>query len=336
MNSKMNKVRVLVSVFPFLFFLLSCGISPLGGPTPVALFSPTAPAAPLPAPDMHLVAMDYPRLDGSTSALPLQVLLACKILDVSCIWGPPLFWERRISPVVSSAPLESVEKVLDISHHGTHDAYVNLIENRTDFILVARVPSADELELALAADVELDVRPVALDAFVFLAHKDNSVETLTPDQVRGVYSGAITVWQAVGGQAGEITAYQRNPNSGSQELMDDLVMRGTPMIEAPDMILETMIGPINAIHDDPLGLGYSVFYYATFMLPDENIKLLGVGGVVPTSETITSSSYPLVTGVYAVLRVDSPSDSGAVLLRDWLFSEAGQAVVKESGYVPIR
>ena len=72
------------------------------------------------------------------------------------------------------------------------------------------------------------------------------------------------------------------------------------------------------------------------MLPDENVKLLGVNGVLPTSETIASGTYPLVTGVYAVLRADLPPDSSAVLLRDWLFSEAGQAVVKESGYVPIR
>jgi phosphate transport system substrate-binding protein len=166
-------------------------------------------------------------------------------------------------------------------------------------------------------------------------HKDNPVSSLTLEQIRRIYAGEITDWSELGG-VGRINAYQRDRNSGSQELMEELVMKGTPMSDAPNMILPSMMGPINAIHDDPLGIGYSVFYYATFMLPDENIILLGVGGVVPTSETITSSSYPLVTEVYAVVRGDTPPDSSAVMLRDWFLTDAGRETVKESGYVPIR
>jgi phosphate transport system substrate-binding protein len=96
------------------------------------------------------------------------------------------------------------------------------------------------------------------------------------------------------------------------------------------------MGPINAISSDPQGIGYSVFFYASFMLPDENVRLLGIEGVVPTSETIASREYPLVTEVYAVVRAAMPTDSTAVMLRDWLLTEEGQEAVEESGYVPIR
>jgi ABC-type phosphate transport system substrate-binding protein len=113
-------------------------------------------------------------------------------------------------------------------------------------------------------------------------------------------------------------------------------MKGTRMSDAPNMIFPSMMGPINAIHDDPLGIGYSVFYYATFMLPDENIKLLGIDGVIPTSETIASREYSLVTEVYAVVRADTAPNSPAVMLRDWFLTEGGQATVEESGYVRIR
>ncbi len=41
------------------------------------------------------------------------------------------------------------------------------------------------------------------------------------------------------------------------------------------------MGPINAIGQDPLGIGYSVYYYAVFIFPNEDVKLLGVEGVVP-------------------------------------------------------
>ena len=292
-------------------------------------------ATPTIPPDTAMIARDYPRVDGSTSAHPLQVYMACKILDVKCEWMPPIFSERTLFPDSSSAPAEAVETVANIWHTGTHTAYVNLINKETDFIIVARMPSDDEIREAGVRGVKLDIQSIALDAFVFLAYVGNPVQSLTIEQIRDIYTGKITDWDELGG-TGAIHAYQRNRNSGSQELMDDLVMRGAPMIDAPDMIFESMVGPINAIRDDPQGIGYSVFFYATFMLPDENVKLLGVEGVVPTSETIASREYPLVTEVYAAVRENMPAGSRAVMLRDWLLTEQGQDVVRESGYVPIR
>ncbi len=326
----MSKILMNLALIPLLFSLFACK------PTEASVVvTPRGAYTAGPPPDVTAIVRDYPRVDGSTSAHPLQIVVACKILGVACMWVPPLFSERRIYPIIDSASPQAVEKVTAIQHSGTHDAYVNLIERNTDLILVARLPSDDELQAARAKHVRLDVRPIALDAFVFLVHKDNPLESLSLDQIRDIYSGQVTDWSTLGG-TGQINAYQRDRNSGSQELMEDLVMKGMPMVEAPDMIFETMVGPINAIHNDPLGIGYSVYYYAAFMLPDENVRLLGVDGVIPTSETIASRDYPLVTEVYAVVRADMSSTSPAILLRDWLLIPAGQEAVSESGYVPIR
>jgi phosphate transport system substrate-binding protein len=97
-----------------------------------------------------------------------------------------------------------------------------------------------------------------------------------------------------------------------------------------------MMGPINAIGSDPLGLGYSVYYYATFINPGENIKLIGVDGVSPTSATIADRSYPLTTQVYAVIREGTRRKSSVVQLRDWLLTSEGQTLVEKSGYVPVQ
>ena len=268
------------------------------------------------------------------------MLIACKILGVRCGWVPPspLSTERRILPELgtTSEPSGVAKTLASIEHSGTHESYVNLISGKADFLLVARPPSDDELRSARSARVKLEVTVVALDAFVFLVNARNPVDDLTIDQVRGIYTGAITDWAEVGGTAGQIKAYQRDRNSGSQELMEALVMKGTRMIEAPDMIMETMAGPINAVGRDPQGIGYSVYYYATVMLPDSKVKLVGVGGAMPTSETIGRRTYPLVAEVYAALRGGMPRDSTAVMLRDWLLTTDGQAVVVESGYVTAR
>jgi phosphate transport system substrate-binding protein len=200
---------------------------------------------------------------------------------------------------------------------------------------VARPPSQDELLAAQLRGVDLEVTPVALDAFVFLVNNENPVEDLTLESVRGIYTGEITQWSELIRTVGEIHTYQRNRNSGSQELMEKLVMHGASMVESPDMILESMMGPINAISEDPLGIGYSVYFYAAFMYPHEMIKMIAIDGVLPTSTNIAARSYPLTTEVYAVIRSDTPQQSMSRLLLGWLLTDEGKEAIAASGYVPI-
>jgi phosphate transport system substrate-binding protein len=298
-------------------------------PTPGITATPTI------KPDLNLIARDYPRVDGSTSTKPLHTVIACKAFGLRCVWQEPIFSERTIAPDLKEGLRAEANKLFEATRHtGTNPAYMNLINGKTDLILVARAPSEDELNAAKQNRVEPDARPFALDAFVFLVNVKNPVDNLTIENVRDVYTGKITDWAILGGK-GTIKAYQRDRNSGSQELMDALVMRGTPMIKSPDMIVETMMGAVNAIGRDPQGVGYSVYYYATFMLPDKNVKLAGVNGVKPTSANIAARAYPLTAPVYAVTRKNLPGNSSAALLRDWLLTQEGQAAVAESGYVPL-
>jgi len=311
--------------------------------TTAACLVPTTPLVPG---DTSAIERRYPKVDGSTSAFPLQVLVACTILGVPCGWeeSTPFDRTRTIAPVPGAeASPEAVQLIFDLQHNGTHDAYVNLIEGRVDIILVARLPSQDELQTSQARKVALDLRAVALDAFVFLVNAQNPIEELSLQTIRDMYTGKITRWSDLGisveageGSSRDITTYRRNPNSGSQELMEELVMRGEPMIESPDLMLPTMMGPIMAIAADPLGIGCSVYYYAVYMLPTEEVKLIGVDGVLPTSESIAARSYPLTTEVYVAIREGLAPDHTAVLLRDWLLTADGQEVIAESGYVPLQ
>ena len=117
--------------------------------------------------------------------------------------------------------------------------------------------------------------------------------------------------------------------------MKALVMQDTPKIDAPDMILPSMVGPFNAISSDPQGIGYSVYFYAAVIFPDVWVDMVAVDGVMPDSENIASRNYPLTTEVYVVVREGMAEDSTAVLMRDWLLTEEGQAAVAKSGYVPV-
>ena len=337
----MNRKPSLFILAAFSLFVSACGGSttaPTVSPTNTQVVTESAPPTTRAVDISQLSVRNYPRVDGSTSAYPLQITLACQILDIPCIWleGDLFGITRSIIPNPEfEGSSDKVEKIYNIWHSGTHGSYMNLIEGNADIIIVARPPSEDELQAAEHADLHLEIKPIALDAFVFVLNEKNHVDDITLDNIRNVYTGEITHWWQLGGSLGQIHTYQRNRNSGSQELMESLVMRGTPMIESPEMILDSMMGPIHAISDDPVGIGYSVYFYAAFIFPHERVKMIAVDGVHPTSENIADRSYPLTTEVYAVIKEDAPHDSAARLLLDWLQTPEGQAAVSESGYVPI-
>ena len=110
----------------------------------------------------------------------------------------------RIDGSTATIPLGSaVMKALAGTDKGmvfnkTSKAYENLIKGDKDLILVT-YPSAEEFQLAKDAGVELEVIPVVRDALVFLANTANPVAGLISEQVKQIYTGAITNWAAVGG-----------------------------------------------------------------------------------------------------------------------------------------
>jgi phosphate transport system substrate-binding protein len=224
----------------------------------------------------------------------------------------------------------------------THQAYVNLIEGKSEIGLLARAPSPDELEVARSQNVALDVVPCALDAFVFLVNTENPVRNLTTSQIRDIYAGKIEDWKTVGGVKGGITAYQREENSGSQQLMRELVMKDVPFkkpteryARVPQLVGRLMSSVFLELTSDKVGLAYSVYYYERFMSGSPRTRTIVIDGVEPTFHTIRQRKYPYTTEVFVVTRKGIDRHAPAARLRDWLLSAEGQLVVRESGYVPL-
>jgi phosphate transport system substrate-binding protein len=275
------------------------------------------------------------------------MIIACKIFGVSHAWVHDTRDDtRKLSPVVDDTFYkESREEFIHEEQlcafvgelaqaHGTFEAYLGLIYNRVDLALVARLPSEDELMLARKLGVQLDVRPIALDAFVFLLNGRNPVSSLTIERIRDIYSGRIVNWHDVGGPDAPIRPYQRPRNSGSQELMEKLVMRGRRMMKSPDLLTGSLMSTtFLALDEDAYGIGYSVYYYHEFMSPHKDVKGCAVDGIAPSSKNIGSRQYPFVSEVYSVTRRDLSKEHPAFRLRDWLLGHAGQSIVDESGYV---
>ncbi|SHH84379.1 ABC-type phosphate transport system, substrate-binding protein [Sporobacter termitidis DSM 10068] len=225
------------------------------------------------------------------------------------------------------------------THYTTSSAYYNLFHGSKDLILVT-YPSEKELSEARDLGMELDIIPIAKDALVFLANIENPVDGVSLQQLCEIYTGKITNWKTLGGLDENIAPYQRTQGSGSQTLLNKLVMDGLEPVKPPEeWVAESMgalVEVVSSYDNAREAIGYSMFYYVNNMYGNSSFKLLGVDGVKPSRETITRGEYPLEDYYYAVVRKDMPADSPARQLIDWLRTDDGQTVAARAGYIPLR
>ena len=280
---------------------------------------------------------NYPIIDCSTSAEPLNNLIACKLL------GYKGYWDRDIISGLwyfnTDLPYEFIYERLKRSQ--THNSIINLIDNKAELILSARKMSDDEKEYAESAGVTLIETPVALDAFIFITNKNNPINSLTITQIQDIYTAKIRSWKEVGGSDNNINPYIRNANSGSQELMESMVMKDIEPSEWPIDYEHTITNPLHSmslvfstLRSDIYGLGYTVYYYKEKIMRDDMIKSLSINGVYPDRNSIKAKSYPLVAEVYAVIRSDLDKSSMAYKIYELLQTRDSRAVIEESGYTP--
>ena len=292
--------RTVLAVVAAVIALAGCG------PTQAPSSSPSVNLVPKPQVSSDFVT----RLDGSTATIPLgsAVMTALTGSDEGMVFNK------------------------------TDMAYENLIRGDKDLILVT-YPSEEEFQMAVDAGVELDVIPVVKDALVFLANTGNTVDNLTQDQVKDIYTGTTTNWSQVGGADAAITPYQRQVNSGSQTLFLKLAMGDvTPMDAPPEMRPGEMSALVDMIADydnSTDALGYTMFYYATQMYLKDTVKLLSIDGIQPSAQTISDESFPYLTYYYAVVRKDSPADSDARKVIDWMLGDEAQQLASQTNYVPM-
>ncbi|MDR0596379.1 MAG: substrate-binding domain-containing protein [Clostridiales Family XIII bacterium] len=299
------------------------------------------------APDLSSInEKNYPAIDGSTANLPLLAALYAKVCGVT----------------------QEVAET-KVSTNGTSNAWQNVTDGDVDMI-VAYEPESDAMNAAKSAGV--DIEALGRDGLVFLTAADNPVDSLTADQLRGIYSGRIKNWKDVGGKDEPIAAFQRNEGSGSQTLFEKLVMKGERLMDAPQEFRKGEMGmlleSLSEFDGEGSSIGYSVFYYASEMYAMPNLKMIAVEGVKPATETIADKSYPLTNNFYVALCAPEPagaSDDGegeaasreavgngegedmgdeqpprrseqARLIRDFLLSEDGTRFIQDAGYVPVR
>ena len=236
----MKKTRVWPALLAALVILAGCAAAPPEESDP-------------PTEEFVFTRENMPRLNGSTSAVPLAEAVCSVLLG------------------------ESREEVADLVQFSrTTASYEALMAGEAD-LLLAGEPEQAVMERLEAGDRWL-LTPFATDALVFVVNEDNPVDSLTTEQLQKIYTGEITNWSQVGGEDRDIIPFQRNPEAGSQALMKKLVMDGLEMMEPPvDYTAGSMSSLLEGVRqydNSPAAIGYTVYYYAHDMEMAQGLKLL--------------------------------------------------------------
>lgn len=277
----------------------------------------------------------YPVLDGSTVAVPMAMEFARQHLGLSDEDAPGF--------VPFSSTDFAIEKLIY-----KKPGYPALIHSERTFLeedvkpvelYIGTEPSEEQYALAQQYNVELVLEPVCYDAFVFITHKDNPVESLTVEQIRKIYSGEITNWKDIGGADAEIIPYQREEGSGSQTSMEKLVMRGVPLIPPPTAKVEVgmgmLIDRVAEYENSRRSIGYTFQFYIDTLYKSEDIKVIKIDGVPSTAENIKSGVYPFSARYYGIIRsTDQDRTAGRFLA--WMLSDEGQQCIAQAGYIPLK
>lgn len=222
---------------------------------------------------------------------------------------------------------------IQVTGGGSGTGIAALINGTTDIAEASRSMKAKELQaLKKKRGVDALELPVAVDGLAVYLNEKNPVNELSLDQLRGIYTGAIKNWQQVGGREERIILYSRENNSGTYVYFKEHVLKKADYFPTVQTLPGTA-AVINAVAQDPRGIGYGGIAYAGGVKAIKVKKDAGTPGVEPTMENVLSARYPLSRYLYWYF---AGQPKGAVrAFAQWAVSADGQAVVKNVGYYPL-
>ena len=178
-----------------------------------------------------------------------------------------------------------------------------------------------------AGEPALITHQLAKDGIGIITSHGNPVTGLTKAQVVGIFKGAITNWQDVGGPNHSIDVFVRESGSGTRTAFQDLVMGGENITNSA--LEQTSSGAIKqAVAGDSYAIGFESLAYL-----DNSINALAIDGVAATQANAKDGTYPIVRPLYFLTK-DQPTG----LVKDFIDfcqSTEGQKVVADNGYIAV-
>lgn len=210
-----------------------------------------------------------------------------------------------------------------------------LLAGELDLAISSRRPQPNEQEQANANGYDLDAPDsrhiVGVDVVTLSVHASNHIDSLTYDQVIGIFcTREIDNWSFLGLDEAPIRVMTPEPASGTRALFEDFFCGPRGIHNKVEVASAVSIA--NALETEP--------HTITFQsLSNGTGKTLGLRPdptgppVRPSQQNIIRGSYPL----YQDINLYTPGNAGDEVKRflEYVRSPAGQEVVDEERFVPL-
>jgi phosphate transport system substrate-binding protein len=224
--------------------------------------------------------------------------------------------------------------VVQVTGGGTGTGIAALINGTTDLCQASRPMKDDEREQVRAKFGEAPHEiVVAKDGLTVYLHEASPVTQLSIAQLRDVYTGKVTNWSEIGGPARPIVLYGRENSSGTYEYFKEHVLEGGDFAAAVQTLPGTA-AVVNAVARDANGIGYGGAAYVKGVKQCAIQTDPAAPGVLPTEDKVRTGEYPISRDLYFYAR--QAPEGAAKTFVDFVLSDAGQKLVIDVGYYPIR
>jgi phosphate transport system substrate-binding protein len=250
------------------------------------------------------------------------------MVNVAQVWAEEY---RNVAPDVE----------VEVSGGGSGVGIAALVRGTVDIANASRDMKAAEKEAAEKnTGKKVHEFVVGYDALAVYVHKDNPMDTITFDQLAGIYAegGDITRWSQLGVSIPGVTddtivRVSRQSSSGTYEFFREHVL-GNRDFRLGSRDLNGSKEVVELVTHTPTAIGYSGMGYETMDV--KTLRVVGRDGgdpVAPTVEKTMNHTYPLARPLHLYTLGEPEGEMRKYI--DWILSDAGQKIVEDSGYVPI-
>jgi len=217
----------------------------------------------------------------------------------------------------------------EIAAEGSTTGIAAIIDSTAQIGMSSRRAKPTEMSGAQAKGVNLKPTIVAYDGIAVIINANSPITKLTKRQVEQIFAGDITDWSAVGGSAGKISIYTRNTSSGTYQDFKDLAMNKRDYAgSSQKMAGNEQIA--SEVSKNPNGIGYVGLAYTN----TPGIKVVPIGGVLPSKETVIAKQYPYARPTFYYTNGEPAGEAAKFV--EFTLSDEGQQIVEKVGFVPIR
>ena len=175
---------------------------------------------------------------------------------------------------------------------------------------------------------DVDGTVIALDGIAIIVNKESKVADLTVDQLKQMFTGEITNWKDVGGDDGEIVLVGREAGSGTRDGFESIVDVKDSCKYAQELTATGAV--ISAVEANPLAIGY-----ASLSAVGDTVKMVTVGGVECSEETVKDGSYEVQRPFVFVTNKSVTLSEQAQAFFDFATSADAADLIRTAGAVPV-